>query len=112
MTEDAKTPEPGRRRAWLVYVLSILIAAGLTFGLTALLMNIRQRKAEGEHYYVELAGLDEDTIDPEVWGRNFPRQYDSYLRTVDIERTRHGGSEAFDRLKADPRLKRLFAGYA
>lgn len=95
----------------LFYVGTIVVTAALTVALTALLMNIRQRKAEGEHRYLELAALTEDTVDPEVWGRTFPRQYDSYRRTVDTERTRHGGSEAFDRLEADPRLKRLFAGY-
>ena len=56
--------------------------------------------------------LDEGTIDPAVWGQNFPRQYDSYRRTVDTERTRHGGSEAFQKLDDDPRWRRIFAGYA
>src|SRR5262249_18558208 len=46
-----------------------------------------------------------------VWGRNFPRQYDGYLRTVDVERTKHGGSEAESHLEKDPRLVRIFAGY-
>jgi nitrite reductase (cytochrome c-552) len=31
---------------------------------------------------------------------------------VDTQRTRHGGSEAFDKLEADPKLKRMWAGYA
>ena len=31
---------------------------------------------------------------------------------MDTERTRYGGSEAFSRLDADPRLRRIFAGYA
>ena len=67
-----------------------MVTAAVTVGLTALLMNIRERKAEALHTYIDLSGLDEDTIDPEVWGRTFPRQYDSYRRTVDTERTRHG----------------------
>jgi nitrite reductase (cytochrome c-552) len=109
MSEEVKPPP--RRRAWLVYALSALAAAGVTFGLTALLMNISQRKEEGRRTYMELAGLDEDTIDPEVWGRIFPRQYDSYRLTVDTQRTKYGGSEAFDKLHDNPRLKRLWAGY-
>ncbi len=108
MTEAAKPSSGG---SWWIYTATLLVTAGLTFGLTALLMNIRQRKTEGEHRFLTLVEVNEDTIDPEIWGRNFPRQYDSYRRTVDIERTRHGGSEAFDRLQANPRLKRLFAGY-
>jgi nitrite reductase (cytochrome c-552) len=101
-----------RRWRFLLYSVTIVAAAAVTFLLLALLMNIRERKQEAREHYLQLAELDEDTIDPEVWGRNFPRQYDGYKRTVDTERTRHGGSEAFSRLDADPRLKRIFAGYA
>src|SRR5690606_33112222 len=62
-----------------------------------------------------------------VWGQNFPRQYDLYRRTVDMTRTRYGGSEALprrptgedprdtvsvSRLDEDPRLREFWAGYA
>ncbi len=57
-------------------------------------------------------GLDETTADAAMWGEHFPHQYDAYLRTVDVERTRHGGSEAFQKLDADPLWRELFAGYA
>jgi nitrite reductase (cytochrome c-552) len=71
--------------------------------------------------------LTDDTDDPAVWGKNFPLQYDSYLRTVDQTRTRYGGSEAVpqtpsnvdprsvvaqSRLEEDPRLKTMWDGYA
>ena len=55
--------------------------------------------------------LDETTADASVWGQNYPAQYEAYLRTVDIDRTRHGGSEAFQKLDADPLWRELFAGY-
>ena len=29
-----------------------------------------------------------------MWGLNFPQQYDDYRSTVDMVRTRYGGSEA------------------
>ena len=51
-------------------------------------------EAGGQAHFVRVVELDENTIDPAVWGKNFPRQYDGYKRTVDIERTQHGGSEA------------------
>ena len=69
----------------------------------------------------------DDTEDPGVWGKNFPLQYDGYKRTVDMDRTRYGGSEAVprtptqadprsvvaqSRLEEDPRLKTMWAGYA
>jgi nitrite reductase (cytochrome c-552) len=91
--------------------LAVLVAVA-TFGVTLLLVNIFQRQQEAQHTYFELVKLEENTIDPAVWGKNFPRQYDGYLRTVDTVRTRYGGSEAFQRLEDDPRLKRIFAGYA
>ena len=71
--------------------------------------------------------LTDETVDPAIWGKNFPQQYDAYLRTVDQQRTRYGGSEAMprvpteadprsivaqSRLEEDPRLKTMWAGYA
>ena len=51
----------------------------------------------------------EATIDPALWGKNFPRQYDGYKRTVDMERTRYGGSEADKAgMKRGDRLVQLF----
>jgi nitrite reductase (cytochrome c-552) len=81
-------------------------------GLAALLLNIAERKREAKTHYLELVKLTEDTIDPAEWGKNFPRQYDGYRRTVDTQRTRHGGSEAFRKLDEDPRWRRIFKGYA
>jgi nitrite reductase (cytochrome c-552) len=78
----------------------------------ALLLNVAERKREARERFVELVRLTEDTVEPAEWGKNFPRQYDSYRRTVDTQRTRHGGSEAFQKLDQDPRWRRLFAGYA
>ncbi|MFO0877089.1 MAG: ammonia-forming cytochrome c nitrite reductase subunit c552 [Gemmataceae bacterium] len=108
---DAPNSSPAGR-AWLGYGLIMVITACITVAIVALLMNIQQRKAEGERPHFTLVELDETVVDPAEWGKNFPRQYDSYRRTVDTSRTRHGGSEAYDRLVADPRLKRIFAGYA
>ncbi len=94
------------------YVATIVVVALATAGVMALGRSIVERKAEGERAYYEIEDLSEDTVDPELWGRNFPRQYDGYRRTVDTVRTRYGGSEAISRLDADPRLRTLFDGYA
>ncbi len=98
-------------RHWL-YPLIVIFVAAVTVGVIALLFNIRERQSEAKERFVKLVELDENTVDPKVWGRNFPRQYDSYLRTVDMQRSRPGGNEAIDKLKEDPRLIRLYAGYA
>jgi nitrite reductase (cytochrome c-552) len=110
----ATEPKPQRRLTWAMYGLTILLSAGTTFALTALLMNINQRKEEAKQTVFPVVEIPAGEVDPAVWGRNFPRQYDGYLRTADNERSQHGGSEALppSKLDADPRLKRIFAGYA
>ena len=95
-----------------MYLATILVTAAATFGVVALLMNISERKQEAKQHYLKLVELDEDTIDPAEWGKNFPRQYDSYKRTAENTARRHGGSEAISKLDEDPRLERIFAGYA
>src|SRR5688572_9037238 len=90
------------------YFASIVVVALLTFGIMILWGNITERKIEARQTFVKLVNIDENTIDPEQWGKNFPRQYDSYKRTVDIVRTRHGGSEAFQKLDEDPRWRVIF----
>ncbi|HPQ14580.1 MAG TPA: ammonia-forming cytochrome c nitrite reductase subunit c552, partial [Bryobacteraceae bacterium] len=95
-----------------IYILIGAAAAGAAFAAAMLLMNISERKQEARERYVEVVRLTEDTVDPAVWGRNFPRQYDSFKRTAEMTPTRFGGSEPYSRLDRDPRLKRIFAGYA
>jgi nitrite reductase (cytochrome c-552) len=71
--------------------------------------------------------INDDVDDPAVWGKVFPLYYELYLRTTDMQRTRHGGSEAEPRTptKADPRsvvakskveedagLRAMWQGYA
>ncbi len=94
------------------YIALAAAVAAATFAITFLLMNITQRKQEALVTHLELARITEETVDPAEWGKNFPREYDAYLRTVDIQRTKYGGSEGYQKLDADPRLRRIFAGYA
>jgi nitrite reductase (cytochrome c-552) len=99
------------KRKWVTLGVALMSAAA-TAAMAALLLNIQQRKWEARQQIVELARLDESVTDPAEWGKNFPRQYDGYKRTVDTERTRYGGSEAFSNLEQDPLWRRFFAGYA
>jgi len=103
-----------RRGAYLAVIAVVAAAAA---GLTALLMNISERKAEQRSPYVNLVPVGEDDTDPAKWGKNWPRQYDAYKRTAILTRTRfggHQGSESLPEQKAarDPWLKRMFLGYA
>ncbi len=129
MTMDDPNTQPagGRRPGWGLLGVTAIVAAVCAAGVTALLVNIFERKQEGRDTFFRVVELTDDTTDPAVWGRNFPAQYDSYRRTVDQERTRYGGSEAVprapsaadprsivaqSRLDEDPRLKTMWAGYA
>ncbi|MEK8022448.1 MAG: ammonia-forming cytochrome c nitrite reductase subunit c552, partial [Candidatus Hydrogenedentota bacterium] len=90
----------------------IALVAAATVAIMLLLENIATRQEEARQVVFRVVDIDESTIDPAIWGKNFPRQYDGYLRTVDLERTRHGGSEAFQKLDEDARWRELFRGYA
>jgi nitrite reductase (cytochrome c-552) len=96
---------------------TILVVAVATALVTALLVNIFERKSEARSPYVRLTEVTEDTTDPAKWGVNWPKQYDSYLLTAQTTHTRfggHGGSEALpeEKIKRDPWLRRMFLGYA
>lgn len=102
------------RLSFVLVVIGTAIAAAL---ITGLLVNIFERQQEAKDPFLKLVQVTEDTTDPEPWGVNFPRQYDTYLKTAISTRTRfggHGGSEALpeEKIERDPWLKRMFAGYA
>jgi nitrite reductase (cytochrome c-552) len=113
----------GRRLLVVVALVAALAAAAVT----GILVSIVEHKQEARNPFFRVVSLNDDTVDPAVWGRNFPSQYDGYRRTVDQVRTRFGGSEAVPRtpsavdprsvvaqskLDDDPRLKTIWAGYA
>jgi nitrite reductase (cytochrome c-552) len=114
---------PPRSRRGLVYVGIIAVTAAATAGVMWLLGNIYTRKWEARETVFRVVDLPPGTVDPAEWGKNYPRQYDGYRRTVDVIRTRHGGNEApplrlgsaadpeESKLDIDPRLKALYAGY-
>ncbi len=104
-------------RTWKLkwFVLTALAAAGVTFGVVMLLMTMFHRKGEAQNRYVRLVEVTENTTDPKQWAKNWPRQYDGYMRTVDVTHTRYGGSEGEipeSRIERDQWLKRMFLGYA
>lgn len=49
----------------------------------------------------------------EVWGENYPREYESYLKMQETEfKSKYGGSATIDILGESPHLAVLWAGYA
>ena len=96
---------------WM-YVAALAVVGIATFVVLLLYQNIVTRKAEATQHVFRVVDVDDTTTDPVLWGKNYPRQYDSYRRTVDLVRTKYGGSEAFQHLDRDPIWRRIFAGYA
>jgi nitrite reductase (cytochrome c-552) len=119
---ESRAPAPAPRRGprRIGYLALVAVTAAATIAVLMLLQNIFTRKREAEQVVFKLVDIDETVADPAEWGKNFPRQYDGYRRTVDMNRTRYGGSEAdpfatahsFSRIEEDPRLKTMWAGYA
>jgi nitrite reductase (cytochrome c-552) len=110
-----------RSSHWLrsrgVFGALIALVTALTVGLTALLMNIAERKAEHRQPFVRVVEVTEDDTDPAQWGKNWPSEYDGYKRTALHTGTRfggHAGSEALppEKIERDPWLARMFKGYA
>lgn len=119
------TAGAGHNRRMLILVIALSAVAAIA--VTALLVNIFEHKQEARNPFFRVVELNDTIDDPAVWGKNFPMQYDQYKRTVDMQRTRYGGSEALphtpteadprtviarSKLEADPRLKTMWAGYS
>ena len=117
----------GSARKSRMPLIATLIAGIVCFFVAGLLMNIFERKQEAKSPFFNVVELNDDIEDAEVWGKNFPLQYDDYKKTVDMVRTRFGGSEAMPRevteddprdvtsaskLDIIPQLRRMWAGYA
>jgi len=116
---------PRRTGRWIV--LAATLSALATLGIAGLLTNIFERRQEARNPFYRVVELNDTIVDPAVWGKNFPQQYDDYRKTVDMVYTRYGGSEATprtptatdprrvvsqSRLEEDPRLMKMWAGYA
>ena len=120
-------PHPSPKNNLGLIALTVVVTAVVSMIGMKFLVNIMEKKQEAKNPFFRVVELKDDTVDPAIWGKNFPFQYDDYKRTVDQVRTKYGGSEAMprtptqadprsivaqSRLEADPRLKTMWAGYA
>ena len=106
----AQSKPSGRNIVWLVaaFVVGALVMAGLA----ALLVSIQGHKNEAAEYPLRVVQIADNELDPAVWGKNFPREYDSFKKTEDTTiSTTYGGSIKYSKLEKDPKLVRLYAGY-
>ena len=104
----------GLTKSRLAIVLGIFAAGAIIFaGLAALLLNVLEHKTEAQEYPLQIVRIESDELDPQVWGRNFPREYNTFVKTEDSTlQTKYGGSVPASKLEKYPALVRLYAGYA
>ncbi len=108
MTDNTNLPKPP---STLLGYLFFLVACAAFFALGLLLVSVTERRAESvkRNALHEIAPVE---MEAAKWGRNYPRQYDSWKKTADDKfRTKYGGSAHRDYLRATPAYVILFAGY-
>jgi len=122
---------------WALAVI-VIVAAGITFAITALVANMGVKKGESATEFTLVVPLADQSFDPAVWGQNFPNQYNGWEATK-IQKPKHymAGLIAHtppevevlpdswypewsdtrtqvtpSKIEEDPRLKTMWAGYA
>ena len=94
---------------WLLFAGTVIIV----FLLGMLASSITNRRAEKEYVYKPMVELKQGEPRNSEWGKNFPREYQSYIQTLDTTyRSKHNGNAVIDMLEVDPRMVVLWAGYA
>jgi len=110
MTQSSQSTPPKRNFGWLIaaFIGGALIMAAVG----ALLINIQNRKTEAA-VNPQIIPISTGELDPAVWGQNFPRQYDTFIKTQDDTiSTPFGGSVKYSKLERVPAMVRIWAGYA
>jgi len=108
MNKKMKITEKRPWLAWVLFFATIIIV----FLLGLLASTIVERRMEA--VFVATPQTDISPYEPrnEVWGENFPRQFQSYYNTADTSfRSKYGGNAMIDMLEEGPELVVLWAGY-
>lgn len=94
---------------WVLYGLTIV----LVFLIGLLGSSIIERRNEANNIFQNVKPIAEWEPRNEVWGENYPREYESYISTLDTNfASPHGGGKKIDMLERYPGLVVLWAGYA
>ncbi|MGE5363648.1 MAG: ammonia-forming cytochrome c nitrite reductase [Bacteroidota bacterium] len=93
---------------WIIFAVTVIVV--FLIGLFA--SSIIERRSESAVLQL-VKPLNDWEPRNEVWGENYPREYESYLGTLDTTfRSKYAGSAMIDYLEKDPELVVLWAGYA
>ncbi len=101
-----------RRKPWLGWLI-FLGTVIVVFVLGLLASSVIERRSEQKVYFQMVSEIPDWEPRNEVWGQNFPREYESYVNTLDTSfRSKYGGSATRDALNEQPEMVVLWAGYA
>jgi nitrite reductase (cytochrome c-552) len=101
-----------QRKPWVAWGL-FLATAVVVFLIGLFGASIIERRTEGVVAGVPVQPLPEFEPRNAVWGEQFPRQFQSYLQTLDTTyASKYGGSRHRDMLAQHPEMVVLWAGYA
>ncbi len=101
-----------KQRPWVPWVL-FFVTTIIVFFIGLFASSIIERRSESKLYFQTVRELSEWEPDNSVWGENYPREYESYISTLDTTFiSKHGGAAKIDYLEKYPELVVLWAGYA
>lgn len=91
MTLNPESRVQGRRLAlWMAGLILLLTAIGVVL-LGLLAVSIMERRWEARRPSLVLQPIADWEPNSAIWGRNYPREYETYLMTrVSTTRTRYG----------------------
>ena len=99
------------KKPWLGWLL-FLVTVVVVFFIGLLASSIMERRAEAVFAYTPQVEHSQWEPRNEVWGKNFPRQYERSLATSDTSfHSKYNGNAFVDMLEEDPRMVVLWAGY-
>ena len=103
--------QTAKKRPWLLWVLFALTVL-VVFILGLLSTSIMERRVET--LYIDRPKIEIAPFEPrgEIWGKNYPNQYDSWKSTEDTSfMSKYNGNVNIDMLERYPSLVILWAGY-
>lgn len=103
-----KNSKKSKKGYWLLFFITIIVV----FFLGLLASSIMERRTETAKVIKPQVIIGEWEPRNEVWGKNYPREYQSYMKNSESDfKSKYNGNAMIDMLEVDPRLVVLWAGY-
>ncbi|HPP33286.1 MAG TPA: ammonia-forming cytochrome c nitrite reductase [Ignavibacteriales bacterium] len=101
--------ENNPKMKWIIFIVVVVVI----FLLGLFSASIMERRAEAQFVFTPKVQYDELEPRSEIWGQNFPKEYETYLLTADTTfKSKYNGSGLEDALAENPEMVILWAGYA